>query len=134
MVIALRKAGFVRARVDGTVYNLDEEISLDRYKIHTIEAVVDRLVIGSSGTDEDRKADVTRLTDSIETSLKFGHKFREVFTMNVFSTAIPNRFVGENPFLSMPQEEAPIPTFSASKERLPSPFWDGHEAGRLHEK
>ena len=33
----IRKAGFVRARVDGTVHSLDEEIELDRYKIHTIE-------------------------------------------------------------------------------------------------
>ena len=41
----IRKSGFVRARVDGQVYELDEEIQMDRYKIHTIEAVVDRLVI-----------------------------------------------------------------------------------------
>ena len=41
----IRKAGFVRARVDGQVYELEEEIQMDRYKIHTIEAVVDRLVI-----------------------------------------------------------------------------------------
>jgi excinuclease ABC subunit A len=68
----VRKSGFVRARVDGTVYNLDEEISLDRYKIHTIEAVVDRLVISAAEKGEDQQADTTRLTDSIETALKFG--------------------------------------------------------------
>ena len=45
----IRKAGFVRARVDGQVHDLDEEIEMDRYKIHTIEAVVDRLVIRTSG-------------------------------------------------------------------------------------
>ena len=67
-----RKAGFARARVDGTVYNLDEEISLDRYKIHTIEAVVDRLMVSGSGSEEERKANLTRLTDSVETALKFG--------------------------------------------------------------
>ncbi len=49
----VRKAGFVRARVDGTVFNLDEEINLDRYKIHTIEAVVDRLVISAAEKGED---------------------------------------------------------------------------------
>jgi excinuclease ABC subunit A len=68
----VRKAGFVRTRVDGTVCNLDEEITLDRYKIHTIEAVVDRLVISHSGSEEDQAANLTRLTDSIETALKFG--------------------------------------------------------------
>ena len=41
----IRKAGFVRARVDETVVSLDDEIELDRYKQHNIEAVVDRLVI-----------------------------------------------------------------------------------------
>ncbi len=41
----IRKAGFVRARVDGTVYELDDDIQMDRYKIHNIEAVVDRLVV-----------------------------------------------------------------------------------------
>ncbi len=68
----IRKAGFVRARVDGTVYSLDEEIELDRYKIHTIEAVVDRLVITHPEDKEEKKANRTRLTDSVETALKFG--------------------------------------------------------------
>jgi excinuclease ABC subunit A len=68
----IRKAGFVRARVDGTVYSLDEEIALDRYKQHDIDAVVDRLIIASEGTAEDRKSARSRLTDSVETALKFG--------------------------------------------------------------
>ena len=68
----IRKAGFVRARVDGMVHSLDEEIELDRYKIHTIEAVVDRLVIAHPEDKEEKKANRTRLTDSIETALKFG--------------------------------------------------------------
>src|SRR5689334_7264816 len=71
----IRKAGFARARVDGTVYSLDDEINLDRYKQHTIEAVVDRLVISQDGSKEDKKAALTRLTDSVETSLKFGEGY-----------------------------------------------------------
>jgi len=74
----IRKAGFVRARVDGTVFNLDEEISLDRYKIHTIEAVVDRLVVSGSGSEQERMANITRLTDSVETALKFGDGYLTV--------------------------------------------------------
>jgi excinuclease ABC subunit A len=74
----IRKAGFVRARVDGTVYSLDEEINLDRYKIHTIEAVVDRLVVSGVGSEEERKSDLTRLTDSVETALKFGDGYLTV--------------------------------------------------------
>jgi excinuclease ABC subunit A len=71
----IRKAGFARVRVDGTVYSLDEEIELDRYKQHTIEAVVDRLVITHEGDKEEKKAALTRLTDSIETALKFGEGY-----------------------------------------------------------
>ncbi len=74
----IRKAGFTRARVDGTVYSLDDEINLDRYKQHTIEAVVDRLVISQEGSKEEKKAAGTRLTDSIETALKFGEGYVSV--------------------------------------------------------
>ena len=71
----IRKAGFARARVDGTVSSLDDEIELDRYKQHTIEAVVDRLVISNNGDKEERKSTRTRLTDSVETALKFGEGY-----------------------------------------------------------
>jgi excinuclease ABC subunit A len=60
----IRKAGFVRARVDGTVHSLDDEISLDRYKQHDIDAVVDRLVISHEAGAEDLKSARSRLTDS----------------------------------------------------------------------
>jgi excinuclease ABC subunit A len=74
----IRKAGFTRVRVDGAVHSLDDEIELDRYKQHTIEAVVDRLVISREGEKEERKAALTRLTDSIETALKFGEGYLTV--------------------------------------------------------
>ncbi len=71
----IRKAGFVRARVDGTVYSLDDEINLDRYKQHNIDSVVDRLIISHPESEEEKKAARTRLTDSIETALKFGEGY-----------------------------------------------------------
>ena len=61
-----RKAGYVRVRVDGTVYDLEETPTLDRYKQHTIEIVVDRLV--NRGTETDK----TRVADSLETALRLG--------------------------------------------------------------
>ncbi|MEE9513999.1 MAG: excinuclease ABC subunit UvrA, partial [Anaerolineales bacterium] len=67
----LRRSGFVRARVDGEVKALDDEFELDRYKKHDIEAVVDRLVIHHDAA-EDGAAFLTRLTDSIETALRWG--------------------------------------------------------------
>jgi excinuclease ABC subunit A len=63
----VRKAGFVRVRVNGEVHEVDEEIQLDRYKMHTIEAVVDRLMIRNDGG-----MDTTRLADSVETALRLG--------------------------------------------------------------
>ena len=47
----VRKLGFVRVRVNGQVHDVDEEIELDRYKMHTIEAVVDRLVVHHGNGD-----------------------------------------------------------------------------------
>jgi excinuclease ABC subunit A len=74
----IRKAGFVRARLDGQVYGLDEEIQMDRYKIHTLEAVIDRLILRSSATEADEQAARSRLTDSVETALKFGEGYLTV--------------------------------------------------------
>jgi excinuclease ABC subunit A len=69
----ITKSGFVRARVNGEVIELGKDkVKLARYKMHTIEAVVDRLVIRQE-TDEKEKASArSRLTDSIETALRFG--------------------------------------------------------------
>jgi len=61
----LRKAGYVRVRVDGQIYDLSEEFQLDKNKKHSIEAVVDRLVMGQSGSQ-------SRIADSVETALKLG--------------------------------------------------------------
>src|SRR5215211_3022879 len=46
-----RKGGFVRVRIDGDVRDLDEEIKLEKYRTHTIEVVVDRLVIRNPRTE-----------------------------------------------------------------------------------
>lgn len=61
----IQKSGFVRARVDGKIYSTADKLKLDRYKIHNIEVIVDRLII---------KPEVkTRLVDSVETALKLGN-------------------------------------------------------------
>ncbi|MGQ9494091.1 MAG: excinuclease ABC subunit UvrA [Anaerolineae bacterium] len=67
----IRRTGLVRARVDGEIRDVNEEIVLDRYKMHTIEAVVDRLVI-QNPEDAETGTDRLRLADSVETALKLG--------------------------------------------------------------
>ncbi|MFZ3070570.1 MAG: excinuclease ABC subunit UvrA, partial [Anaerolineaceae bacterium] len=74
----ISKSGFLRVRVDGEVHNLEEDIQLDRYKKHTIEAVVDRVVLSRPETDEEIQATRSRLTDSVETALKFGDGYLTV--------------------------------------------------------
>ncbi len=61
----IQRQGFVRVRVDGEMYEVEDVPELDRYKNHTIEAVVDRI---RTGPDIDR----TRLASSVETALKAG--------------------------------------------------------------
>jgi excinuclease ABC subunit A len=60
----LKKAGFSRLRVDGTVYDINEFPELDKQRKHTVEAVIDRMVVDS----EERG----RLTDSVEQALALG--------------------------------------------------------------
>jgi excinuclease ABC subunit A len=65
----VRKQGFVRVRVDGRMHDLGEPIALDKNKKHTIEVVVDRLVIQH---EDGLLVDAGRLADSVETALKIG--------------------------------------------------------------
>lgn len=60
----IQKAGFTRCRVDGKFHELPAKIILEKFKVHSIEVIVDRLVV---------KPDIKkRLTDSVETALKVG--------------------------------------------------------------
>lgn len=60
-LLELKKSGYVRVRVDGNIYELGEEIKLDKNKKHNIEVIVDRIVV-KEGVGQ-------RLSDSIETAL-----------------------------------------------------------------
>ncbi len=72
----LQKQGYVRSRVNGEMYEVTEVPDLDRYKMHTIEAVIDRIVVRPPGEDEEGEStgtDLARLADSVETALKLGN-------------------------------------------------------------
>ena len=106
------KEGFVRARIDGEVVELSEDIQIDRKKKHNIELIVDRLVI---------KDDIrSRLTESVETALKYAnniviiddntHKKEMLFSQNYacpdcgisFEELTPRMFSFNNPFGACP--------------------------------
>ena len=103
----VRKSGFVRVRVDGSVYDLSEQIQLDKNKKHNIEVIVDRLILKSSIR--------SRLTDSVETATKlsggllivdFGADDEKLFSLNYacpehgisFDELTPRMFSFNNPF------------------------------------
>ena len=71
---SIKKDGFIRARVDGKVFEIERAVKLDKNKKHDIEIVVDRLVI----KDDIKK----RLTDSVETALEAGKGLVIVSTEN----------------------------------------------------
>jgi len=69
LLVTARRGGFARVRVDGVVRDLSEDIMLDKMKKHSLEVVVDRLVLRRGDAGE---ADRARLTDSVETALRLG--------------------------------------------------------------
>lgn len=64
LFVKIKRQGFIRAKVDGEIIDLIEEVKLDRYKIHDIDIVIDRLDINAEAEN--------RLKQSIETAFKFG--------------------------------------------------------------
>jgi excinuclease ABC subunit A len=75
-LLDMRRAGYVRARVDGHLIDLGDDIALDKQKKHTIEIVIDRLVMKQG------EALTRRLADSVETSLKLAGGLVGVLTDN----------------------------------------------------
>ena len=77
LFVELRKAGFVRVRIDGMIIRLEDVDALEKQKKHSIELVIDRLTISApkkevGGLRPTAGADKGRLTDSVETALREG--------------------------------------------------------------
>lgn len=70
-----RKSGYVRARIDGSLYDLSEKITLDKNQKHTIEIVIDRLVIKGQEMQ-------SRLTDSVENASRLSEGLVLIVTMD----------------------------------------------------
>ena len=74
----MRASGFVRMRIDGRMYETDAEPGLDPHVSHSLEAVIDRLVVPDAPAGEF----LTRLTDSVETALRTGGGFLIVHNLS----------------------------------------------------
>ena len=109
---AARKSGYVRTRVDGNIYELTEQIVLDKNKKHTIEIIVDRLIV---------KDDIrSRLSDSLETAINLSGglavivvqdseelQFSQNYACPIHGTSIeeltPRMFSFNNPYGACPK-------------------------------
>ena len=115
----VRRAGLVRARVNGEVHDVSEEIVLERYKMHTIEAVVDRLIV-QRGPDEETRTDRGRVADSVETALRLGGGLVKVVladgTELLYSEHLACAYCG----LSLPEIEPRSFSFNSPHGACPS--------------
>ena len=148
-----RKSGYARARVDGSLYDLSEKIDLDKNKKHTIEIVVDRLVV----KEEIR----SRLADSVETATNLAEGLLTVdvvggeeltFSRNYacpdhgvsVEELSPRMFSFNNPFgacqkcgglgvfMSMdPERIVPDPSLSVRQGCFPGSGWNYKDGGTI---
>lgn len=100
----LRKQGYVRVRADGVIYSLSDDIALEKNKKHTIEVVVDRLIV--------RDGIIKRLTDSVETALKLGDGFIIASVIDGKDIPFSTHFACPECGISLPKSEPRIFSFN----------------------
>ncbi|CAN5148166.1 excinuclease ABC subunit UvrA [soil metagenome] len=115
----IRREGFVRVRVNGEITDLDEEPTLGKYKRHTIEVVVDRLVIRNE-TEDDAHALRIRLLDSLETALKMGKGFVTVSQVDGEELSFSEFFACPVCNISIPEIEPRSFSFNSPHGACPS--------------
>src|SRR4030042_3018061 len=108
--VDLKKKGYVRVRVDGKVYEMDETPSLDRYKIHDIDVVIDRLQLPT---------DRQRLTESVETALGLGEGFVYVNVDGRADKVYSERFSCPEHDVSLPELEPRTFSFNSPRGACP---------------
>lgn len=100
----MRRAGYVRIRIDGEVRTLDEEITLDKKKKHEIAVVVDRLAVRENITQ--------RLSDSIETALGLAEGLVEIGVIDGPSSLYSEHFACSDCDINMPEIEPRLFSFN----------------------
>ena len=102
---SVRRAGYVRVKVDDHIFTLDEEIQLDKKKKHYISVVVDRLVA--------RPSLGSRLTDSLETALKLGEGTVAIEEIGGETHVYSEKFACAECGISLPEIEPRLFSFNA---------------------
>ncbi len=104
-----RADGFVRARIDGVTTELEQRVKLAKNKKHDIELVIDRLVI----PDEADKEFVTRLTDSVETALRWGEGMLIVDVLEGEELLLSEKYACAHCGLSFPELSPQLFSFNS---------------------
>ncbi len=108
----LRRQGFARVRVDGNLYELGEEIPLDKNRKHQIEVVVDRLIV---------RPDIrSRLNDSVETALKLGQGIVGISVVDGEEFTFSRNFACPDDGVSLPEIEPRLFSFNAPYGACPT--------------
>lgn len=102
----MRRAGYVRMYIDGEIRTLDEDISLEKNKKHSLSVVIDRLAV--------REGMRQRLTDSVETALKLGDGFAEIALLGDRPEVMlySEHFACKNCGISLPEIEPRLFSFN----------------------
>jgi len=106
----LMKRGFVRARVDGKLIELEEGLSLDRYFEHTIEVVIDRLVV--------KEDDRARISEAVETALNMAERIVTITTASGDIT-LSEQFACVDCGISLPEMEPRIFSWNTPQGACP---------------
>ena len=112
LIEELQKQGYVRLRADGTVYEISEVPELEKNKKHTVEVVVDRLVV--------RKDVASRLADSVETALKLGDGLMVAHILGEKDLLFSTHFACPECGISLPKAEPRIFSFNNPFGACPS--------------
>lgn len=117
LFVDLRKKGFLRIRVDGEVYWLEEDLDLEKNRLHTVEVVVDRLKVA-----EDRRS---RLTEGIQTCLDLSGGFVLLEFQDGPPVTLTERYVCPNCGMPFPDLEPRLFSFNNPSGACPDCFGIG---------
>lgn len=117
-----KRAGYVRIRIDGSQYELSEEISLDKNIKHNIEVIIDRLVV-----KEDKESIRGRLTDSIENALTMAEGLLTVDVIGGKELTFSQNFACPDCGISIPEIEPRSFSFNNPYGACPDCFGLGYK-------
>lgn len=104
LLLKLRQQGYLRARVDGTLYWLEEALDLDKNKKHVIECVIDRLKV--------REENRSRLSEAVEMALKLSDGFVRFTSEGIPDIEMTEKYICADCELSLPEIEPRLFSFN----------------------